>query len=420
MRVVLAAERIRRAALPGGLRLLAVERPGSGMVAVHLLLQAGAMFDGRQAGTARFVARTLERGTRRRSGQQLAEELEGLGATLTVTAALEVVAVVGRALTEDAAAFLGLLAEVVTRPAFPSVEVEKVRGELLTEVRIHALDTWHAAERAFRQLAFPPGHPHAAPPDGEEAVLQALGVADLTAFHARHYRPDRAVLALVGDLPWPRVQEEVARAFEGWEATSEAVDPVIPPVGLPEGVRRREVPLPGKSQSDIVLGGVGPARTDPAYYPAMMATVLLGQLGMMGRVGERVRERMGLAYHASMELRAGRLPAPWWVRAGVNPANVERAIGAILEEVARFQQDGPAPDELADARDYLTGSLAVRLETHGGVAAVLAEIEYYGLGLDYLERFPGIVRGLTAEEIRAAAEAFPLDRYVLAVAGPER
>jgi len=139
----------------------------------------------------------------------------------------------------------------------------------------------------------------------------------------------------------------------------------------------------------------------------------------MGRVGERVREAMGMAYYAHVEARAGLLAGPWWARAGVHPSNVQRAVDAIVEEVGKFQREGPTPAEVSDARDYLIGSLAVRLETHGGLAAALAEIELYDLGLDYLLRYPAIIRGVSPEEMQAAAQRFPTDRYALAIAGPE-
>lgn len=303
-------------------------------------------------------------------------------------------------------------------PAFPTEEVEKARGELLTSLRVRAMDTRYVAERAFRRLAFPAGHPHAQPPDGDESVFQALDAAALGTFHERYYSPERTILVLVGDLRPDAAEAEVERVLGGWPRGREEAEAPIPPHAKAEAARHETIPLAGKSQSDIVLGGVAVARRDPEYYPTMLAALILGRLGMMGRVGERVREVLGLAYYALMEARAGLLPGPWWVRAGVHPSNVDRAVQSILEEVSRFQRDGPLPAEVSDARDYLTGSLALRLETHAGLAAVLAEIELYDLGLDYLERYPAIIRGVSPEAMRAAATRFPTERYALAVAGP--
>jgi zinc protease len=151
----------------------------------------------------------------------------------------------------------------------------------------------------------------------------------------------------------------------------------------------------------------------------MVANLILGQLGMMGRLGANIREEKGMAYYAYSQLQAGLLAGPWWVRAGVNPRNVERAIEAILEEIRRLQEEPVDEGELSDARGYLIGSLAIRHETNQGMAQALVDMELYGLGLDYLVRFPGIVFGIDAEAIQKAAHRLSLTGFTVAIAGPE-
>jgi zinc protease len=411
--------------LANGATVIVQPSPGVGAVALHGFIKAGAVADGDRPGYARFVAASLMHGTARRTNAQIAEDLDTMGATLAITPGLEVTTVTGRALAEDLPALLGIAAEVLTEPAFPIDEVEKVRGQLITAARVNGLDTRHVAERLFRRLAFPPGHVHAQIPDGDETVLGALGPADLKTFHAHHYRPDATAMVVVGDVEAGRAAEEIARHFGGWSPDGTGPrpqhDPGAADAGPPAGgPQRRDVALPGKTQSDLALGVPGVRRADPGYYEIMMANLLLGQLGMMGRVGENVRERQGMAYYAYSDLRAGLTAGPWWVRAGVNPSNVDRAVAAILAEIETFQRDGPAADELTDARTFLVGSLAVRLETTQGLAQMLSDIELYGLGFDYLERYPSIIRGVGRDNIMAAIRRFPTDAYTLAIAGPER
>ncbi len=416
---VVGPEQIHRTVLSNGLRLLVVDRPGTGMVALQALVTAASLFDAERPGLARFTAALLTRGTREHSAREFAERLDGLGASLGITPGSEVVGAGGRVLEGDLSEYLRLLAGVLARPAFAADEVEKVRGEILTSIRVSALDTRYMAERAFRRLVFPPGHPFAQPPAGDEGVIRDLDRGALAAFHGHYFRPERTILVLVGDVR----PDVAAAALEGvlgeWPRGRDVTEIAGPPVpALPE-TRREVIALPGKSQSDIVLGGVGVARRDPSYYAVAVSTYILGGLGLMGRVGERVREVMGMAYYAYVEARPGLLPGPWWARAGVNPGNVSRAVDALVEEITRFQREGPTPSEIADARDYLTGSLAVRLETNGGLAAALAEMELYDLGLDYLQRYPALIRSVTPGEIQAAAQRFPTDHYALAVAGPD-
>lgn len=416
---VVAAD-VRRTVLPNGMVCLVKPAPATGAAAVHGYVRAGSMFDADLSGLARFVGSMLLWGTQRRTGPQIAEQLDAIGASLSVASGIEVTAVAGRSLADDLPVLLDIAAEVLMEPSFPTDHVETVRGELLTTIRVNALDTRQAAERAFRRLAYPAGHPHSRSPDGEEAVVASLRREALRAFHAEHYRPGATILAVVGDVDPARATDLVASAFGSWAPRGAWVLPSFPGPSPSGGRREEHLAVPGKSQCDLVLGIPGVTRSDPAYYAVMMANLFLGQLGMMGRIGQNVREKQGMAYYAFSELRAGLLPGPWWVRAGVNPANLERALAAIVHEIGELQADGPAPDELADARTYLVGSLAVRLETAGGVAQMLADMELFGLGLDYLERYPAIIHGISRDAIVEAIRRFPADACTLAVAGPER
>jgi zinc protease len=362
----------------------------------------------------------LIRGTKRRAAQQIAEDLDSMGASLSVASGIEVTLLSGRSLADDLPALLGIAAEMLVEPAFPADEVEKVRGELITAARMNTLDTRQVAERTFRRLAYPEGHPYQQSPDGDEAVLGAAAPDDLRAFHARHFRPEATILVVVGDADPRAASDLVATTFGAWPPQGAWTLPRFPPPAAADGLRREEVVVAGKTQSDLALGAPGITRHDPDFYALMVANMILGQLGMMGRVGENVRERQGMAYYAHSDLRAGLLAGPWWVRAGVNPANVDRAVDAIVHEITRFQSDGPGSDEMADVRTFLTGSLAVRLETHQGMAQMLADMELYGLGLDYLERYPGIIAAVDRDAVVRAIRRFPADAYTLAIAGPER
>ncbi len=420
MTAPITARQVVRSVLPNGLVCLAMPSPEPDTVAIHAHVKAGAFLDGERPGLAKLVGSTLMRGTARRSGPRLAEDLDALGAGLAVTPGIETVVVSGRALAGDAPALLDAVAEVLCEPAFAPDEVERVRGELVTSARVNALDTRHASERLFRRTAYPAGHPHAHDPDGDEAVLASLQPDDLRAFHAEHLRPEATAVAVVGNLDAARAIDLAAASFGRWPGRGRWTLPRAPAPPALDRIRRAEIVLPGKSQADLVLGTHGIARTDPDYYAVMMANLLLGQLGMMGRIGESVRERQGMAYYAYSDLRAGLLAGPWWVRAGVHPSNLERAIEAITREIVCLQRDGPGDEELSDARTYLVGSLAVRLETSGGIAQTLADVELFDLGLDYLERYPQIIRGVSRESIVEAIRRFPAEGYALAIAEPQR
>ena len=414
----IAPDAVTRIALDNGLIALIKEQPGSGLLAVHGYVTAGAMFDETRSGLARLTAALLTRGTRSWSSRDIAETLDGMGAAVGISAGMETVTVSARALREDAATVLAMLGEMLMAPTFPDDELSNVRGELVTGLRMAQQDTRYMAERTFRALAFPAGHPHARIPDGEEAVVASLRRDDLAAFHAVWYQPAAAILAVVGDLSAQSTAAMIRRVFGDWGGTGPRPLPDTPPAAVPPSVLRAEVRLPGKVQSDVIVGVPGITRRDAAYYPTMMANLILGQLGMMGRLGERVREQQGMAYYAYSDLRAGLIAGPWWVRAGINPRNEAQAVASIVEEIRRFRAEGPQQDELADAREFLTGGLALRLETTAGIAQALAEIELFGLGLDFIERYPALIHAISGDDIRRAAERFPPTAYAVATAGP--
>jgi len=409
---------VTRTELHNGLVLLVREQPGSGMVALQGFVRAGAMYDAERSGLARFVTAMLQRGTRTRSSQEIAEAFEGMGTILSLRVDLEAVGIGLRALREDFRPAVEILCDVLTTPTFPPEEIERARGEILTGIRVGLQDTRQVAERTFRRLMFPPGHPHARVPDGDEDAVAAMGRPELEAFHHDYLRPESTVLAVVGDITAADALSVAGEFLSGWPRRGVWSLPPVPPVHAPAGATRRDARMSGKVQSDLIVGVPGVARTDPTYYEAMVANLILGQIGLMGRLGESVRERQGMAYYAFSDLRAGLLPGPWWIRAGVNPANEDRALSSILDEIGRFQDAGPDASELADAKEYLVGSMAVRLETNGGIAQTLADIELYGLGLDYLERYPSIIRKLSAEDLKRAATRLSTRDYYAAIAGP--
>jgi zinc protease len=152
---------------------------------------------------------------------------------------------------------------------------------------------------------------------------------------------------------------------------------------------------------------------------ASLGNNILGQFGMMGRIGDVVREKSGLAYYAYSSISAGIGPGSWEVSAGVNPQNVKLAVDLIKEELKRFVQEGITEEELADSKANFIGRLPLSLESNGGVANALINMERHQLGMDYYRRYPSIVNEVSREDILKTARKFiDVDRLAIAVAGP--
>jgi zinc protease len=223
---------------------------------------------------------------------------------------------------------------------------------------------------------------------------------------------------MVGAVETAAALAQIETAFGDWQSPTHERDPLPDAPRIAE-VRERFVPIPGKTQSDIVLGYPGPARTSPDYVEAVACNSILGIFGLMGRLGEKVREEQGLAYYSYSRVDGGAGPGPWSVIAGVNPNNVEWAVASIRAEVRRICEEPVSAEELADNKAFITGSLPLRLETNEGVARYILDMERYGLGLDYLQRYNALINAVAIEQVQAVAQRWlDPDAYALAVAGP--
>jgi zinc protease len=413
------ADDITRIVLPNGIVVLCRANFNSPSVVLSGSLPAGGLFDAdEKLGLADFVAASLMRGTRKRDFHRIHDDLESIGASFGFRGRTRSVGFGGRALAEDLPLLLDILSEGLRQPTFPADQVERLRAQLLTALSLRAQDTDDMASLTFDQIAYA-GHPYRRPEDGYPETVQAITRDDLLAFHERHYGPNGMILAIVGALEPQTVIRQVQEAFADWQNPAQPDLPPLPPLQpLAQTVREHHV-IAGKAQVDIVMGVAGPRRKDEAYLAASLGNSVLGQFGLMGRIGDSVRERSGLAYYAYSSLSAGIGPGAWYVSAGVNPANAEKAIALITEELARFVEDGVSADELADSQANFIGRLPLSLESNGGVAGALLNIERYDLGLDYYRLYPALVRAVTPPDVLAAARQY-LDpaRLVVASAGP--
>jgi zinc protease len=408
-----------RHVLPSGLVLLIQRNATSPTVSVRGETRVGAIHEpADRNGLAVFTGAALIRGAGQRSFQEIAVAAESVGATVNAGGGMNASGFGGRSLVEDLPLVLELLADMLLRPTFPEQEIERLRGQILMGLRESEQDPRTQASRAARALLYPSEHPYSRLSSGSLASVEALTRDDLVGFH-RQYHPGVTTIAIVGDVDPPAVIAQMEGYFGAWRSDAPPPSFELPAGNQIAGVQRRDISMPGKSQSDVIWAVHGLARTSPDYYAAAIGNMILGRLGMGGRLGENVREEQGLAYYVGSSLEADLGAGPWAALAGVNPANVERTIAAILHEVEAFIADGPTDEELSDARDYMTGSTVLGLETNDGIAGTLLGIERYGLGLDYIARYPSIIRAISAEQIVEVARRYlSTEHYVVTVAGP--
>jgi zinc protease len=303
-------------------------------------------------------------------------------------------------------------------PTFPADQVEKLRAQMLTGLAIRAQDTSDMASLTFDELLYA-GHPYSRSDEGWPETVQAITLDDLVGFHRKYYGPRGMVISIVGAVEPEKAVSAVEGVLGGWQNAAQEDAPELPEFRLPTETVQKHYSIPGKSQSDLVMGSHGPKRNDAEYLAASLGNNILGQFGLMGRIGDVVREQSGLAYYAYSSLSAGVGPGAWYVSAGVNPANLEKATELVKQELKRYVDEGITADELADSQANYIGRLPLSLESNGGVAGSLLNIERFDLGLDYYRQYPDLVRVVTVEDVLETARKYiDPERLVIATAGP--
>ena len=410
---------IHREVLSNGVIVLTRPNFDSPSVSVNGYLFAGSLTDpDEKLGLSDFTAAALMRGTHKRSFDAIYNELESVGASIGFDSLTHTTSYGGRCLVEDLGLVLELLAEILQYPTFPDTEVEKLRAQLLTGLAIRAQDTGDMASLTFDKIIFD-GHPYARPGDGYPETIQAITRDDLVDFHRRYYGTKGMVIAVVGAVEPAKVVAEVERTLGAWKSADQQEPPGLPSHKPLTKTVQEHYKIAGKSQSDLVIGVVGPKRKDPEYMATSLGNSILGQFGLMGRIGDVVREKSGLAYYAHSSLSPGIGPGAWEVNAGVNPTNVKKATDLIVKELDRFVKRGVTAEELADNQANYIGRLPLSLESNGGVAGALINIERYDLGLDYYRRYADLVKSVNRDEILKVAKKYiSPDKLAIAVAGP--
>jgi zinc protease len=390
--------RPRRSLLANGLRLVSERRPGTGVVALELYVDAGTVREAKP-GLAALTGRLLEEGTTRRTAEELAEAIEDVGGSLEVGATGGSV----RVRAEDLALALELLAEVALRPAFPPEALERVTHRIAAEVRGDLDDPAFRAELCFRGLVYG-GHPLGRDPRGSPREIARLARGDVQEHHRRYFGPEGAILVATGDFDPRRLARLVTNHFGAWPARGRVLPPV-PPVTGPGRPRLRRIQQPG-DQVHIVLGHLGVPRKHPDYDALAVLDHIFGSgPGFCDRLGRIVRDELGLVYAigGGMTDSADVLPGLFRVYAGTMPEEVERVITAVTEQVRAMRAGAFSDDEVDRARRYLAGAWVFDFQTVEQRAERLLELERLGLGLDEPRHWPDRIAAITAAQVRKAA-----------------
>jgi zinc protease len=408
---------IKASKLPEGLTVWLVQRAGFPMVTAILTVRGGTASDPRgMEGISDTLADTLNEGTATRTSKQIAEDLQEVGGTLSTNATSDAIQLTVAGLASGSTRLLTILADVARNASFPVQEVELAKTNALQGLEVQASTPEFLAQKAFAAAVYD-DHPYrtvAATPETIAAITPDL----LKREFLRRFRPERALLVVVGDLDAAATGKTIGKVFAGWKGQGEALAPTPPSPGA-KARQLLVVSRPGSVQSLIMLGRPTVPATDPEYFPLLVANTVFG--GAFGsRLTRNIREDKGYSYGASSSVQTREEGGLLQVRADVRNEVTAATLLEMFYELDRMGATVPTAEEVAKAKRYQGGLYLLRNQIQGAVAGTLATNWVDGLPPGALGDFVPKVNAVTVEQIRQAGRDFYTSRsQTIVVVGDE-
>jgi zinc protease len=340
------------------------------------------------------------------------EELDFMGAFLSASSNRDYATLSFRVLKKDLDRGIDLFAEVLTQPTFPEEEIRREVEKILAAIQSAEDQPEEVAEREFQKTLFltsPYGHPT----EGTKESVPRLTREAVLRFYRTYYHPNNSILTIVGDLTIDEVKTKLLPRLEKWPMAKILEVSFIPTFAKEQKSVKINRAI---TQANIILGHAGISRGNPDFYTLTVMNYILGGGGFASRLVEEIRNKRGLAYSVASFFDPGKYPGSFQIVFQTKNASAREAISIALQQVERIQKEPVSEKELEGAKKYLIGSFPLRLDTQGKLANFLTQIEYFGLGSDYPEKYPSFIRSVTKEEVLRVAKTYlHPENYILVV-----
>ena len=401
--------------LDNSLRVIVFEDTRLSLVSYRLAFQSGDINDPKgQTGLTSAMASMLSEGTRTYTSRQLAEKIERLGASVSASASDDFTVIAASALSLYGSEILQLMAEMLLRPTFPESELDLYRRNMIEHLKFQRSQPGFLANEQSARLVFGP-HPYSKV-SPNAADIEKLDRQTLADFHASTLVPNNAMFIAVGDVKADELVKELNELFNDWQQGSGPVSKFDPP---PERTARSLtiVDRPGSAQANIVLTNLGVPRTHPDYFPLIVMNQVLGA-GASSRIFMNLREEKGYTYGAYTRLESKKLAGDLEATAEVRTAVTGDSLKEFFYELDRIRTDEVGEQELADAKNFLTGVFPIRAETQEGLTNLIVNQYLYGLPEDYLQTYRANVNAITADDVlRVAIKHVRPDEMAIIIVG---
>ncbi len=410
------APKIKKVRLQNGITLIVKNIPSNPSVAFYATFPGGLMAE-RSAnnGIGNFTASMLTRGTTTRSRQELAKEVEGMAGSIGGFSARNSTGVTAGFLSTDFERGLKLFADVIENPTFPDKEIKRLRKDVLAAIKKQKDNIPSYTFKLFLKTLYK-GHPYGMPVIGTARTVKAFTKKDLVAHYKKIFVPKSMILVIAGDVDVEYAAKKAREVFGGFARVSKGISTPKKPE-WPHKIRRTGA-IRAKAQTNVGLGFMATTiGSKDSYALSVLSEILSGQ---GGRLFLDLRDKRSLAYSVSAFLRDGVDPGFFALYIASAPEKKEDAIKGILDELKEIRTNKVSKKELERARNYITGSYDIGLQTPAGQAADMANNELFGLGYDFSKRYTKLIQAVTVDDVlRVARKYIDLNAYTISVVGPQ-
>lgn len=385
---------------PGGITAWLVEDNNIPFTALEVQFRGGTSLDAPgKRGAVNLMTALIEEGAGDMDSRAFAEARDALAADLTFDSGTDSVSVSARFLTENRDQVVTLLREALVNPRFDQDAVDRVREQVLSNLRSDEKDPDTIATNTLDLLAFG-DHPYATDGNGTIDSVTALTRDDIVAAHKGALARDRIYVAAAGDISAAELGPLLDRLFGDLPATGAPLPPRAPWL-LKPGVTVIDFPSP---QSSVLFGQVGIPREDPDFFAAFLLNEALGGGRFTARLMSEVREKRGLTYGIGSYLVGMDQAEMYLGQFSASNDKVAEAIKVVRDEWARIRAEGLTEQELADTKTYLTGSYPLRFDGNSNIASILVGMQMEGLPIDYAVTRNAKIEAVTMDDIRRVAQ----------------
>lgn len=412
----LAMPALERIVLPNRLTLIVFEDHSIPAVTLLLQVSAGSWRDpANMKGIANLAANSLLLGTRNLSFDQVNDRLDSIGAMLNAECKKDFASIGMQVLKKDLNSGFDLFVELLTSPSFREQDVAREKDEILGKLRSEQDDPLEVADKAFEAAVFV-NSPYSSPVEGTPESLSAIGPDALLTFYNTFYRPNNSILVVGGDITMEEVKTGLIPKLAQWPAAP--IPPAEFAVAYGEGPKTLKIDKP-VSQASIEMGSSAIERANKDYYTFTVMNQILGSGSLSSRLMASIRVKSGLAYSVESLLLVRKFAGAFCVFIQTKNATAKDAVSLATNELERLRKEPVSDSELEGAKKFLIGNFPLKYgSTQEDFARFAAQIEFYGLGMDYPDKYPSLIGAVTAPDIlRVAREYLKPDKNILVIVG---